>query len=808
MNYFKSLFILLGICLLSIQLKAQSIDPAKLKTLKADDLSNEQVAQIKAKLTADGMTTADFEKQAIAAGAQPSEIQKLIDRMDKLDTSNKKNNLYSEDQNTRTVTDSIEIKKRKKKLETQKDSLTIFGSEIFNNEHISFSPNMNMPTPKNYILSTGDQLIIDIYGFSEATHKLRISPDGYIRIPNVGPIFLNGLTIEQARGRITKYLEKNGFSRLQGGGTSVQITLGEIRSIKVTLIGEITAPGTYTFPSLATVYSALYASGGPGKNGSFRDIQLIRDNKVISTIDIYDFLLKGDKTNDVVLKDQDIIKVNPYKARLSLIGEVKHPAIFEAISTDYIQNILEYSGGFSELAYKNSINIVRVTSREKEILDVRADEFGLVKPANGDTLKVGKVLNRFTNRVIIMGAVFREGQYALSTGLTLSGLIKKADGLQEDAYMSKATLFRKNEDLTPSVQSIDLHKVLKGEEDIALQKEDSIFIYSKFKIREAYTLSINGEVIKPGTFQYSENMHVKDIIYMAGGLKETAGKTVEIARRKKDVNIFEKNSITTEIITYPFMEVPDTLVLQPFDMVYVKNDPRYMSQTHVIISGEVANPGHYALQSNNERISSIIKRSGGLTANSFIAGATMYRAQERERAKEKDKSLGINNSQWLDLSQSKDNSAKKDTLPRNVGLNLEKALNAPGSSWDIILVPGDSIKIPQEIQTVSIDGQVFNPCQNQFRPGMSVRYYLSGAGGLNEKALKKGIYVIYANGNVKSTRRFLGFNFYPPVTSGSKIFVPEKEKKEKMSDSAKVGMFISIASTLSTMGILLYQTFK
>jgi len=760
--------------LLSLQIQAQSIDPAKLKTLKADDLSNEQVAQMKAKLAADGTSTADFEKQAIASGAQPSEVKKLIDRMDNLNIQQSKSNF--DDRQTRTLSDSIVNKKKKHII--PKDSLTVFGSEIFNNEQISFAPNMNMPTPKNYILSTGDQLIIDIYGFSEATHKLRITPDGYIRIPNVGPVFLNGLTIEQAKSRITKYLEKNGFSRLQGGGTSVQITLGEIRSIKVTMIGEITAPGTYTFPSLATVYTALYASGGPDINGSFRDIQLIRDNKVIATIDVYDFLMQGDKTNDIVLKDQDIIKVNSYKTRVTLIGQIKHPAIFEAIDSDNIQNIINYSGGFTENAYRNSINIIRITSREKEILDIKADEYVVVKPSNGDYLTVGKVLNRFTNRVTVMGAVFREGQFALSVGLTLSGLIKKADGLKEDAYLPKATLFRKNKDLTPSVQSIDLHKVLKGEEDILLKKEDSLFVYSKFKIREAYTIEINGEVIKPGTFPFSENMHVKDLIYMAGGLKENAGKTVEIARRKNDVNIFEKNSITTEIIQYTFSSTNDTLRLHPFDLVLVKNDPGYMTQSKIAITGEVANPGSYALQSANERLSFIIKRSGGLTANSFIMGATLFRTQ------------------------------KKDTIPGNVGINLEKALQYPDSNWDIVLVPGDSIKIPKTIQTVSITGQVFNPCQSQFMPGKGVRYYISGAGGLNETALGKRIYVVYANGNIKSTRYFFGFHIYPSVSPGANIFVPQEEKKEKMTETAKVGMVISITSTVATIGILLYQALK
>jgi len=771
MKYFKTIFILLGICLISLQIHAQSMEPAKLKTLKADDLSNEQVAQLKAKLTADGISIADFEKQAIAAGAQPAEVAKVIERMNQMNAATKQQEIDVAPE--KKVIQQVEVKKSQKE-----ESNAIFGSELFNNPNISFAPNLNMPTPKNYVLSTGDLLVIDIYGFSEANYKLRISSEGYIRIPNVGPVSLNGLTIEQAKTRIEKYLEKNGFSRLKGGGTSVQITLGEIRSIKVTMIGEITVPGTYTFPSLATVYTALYASGGPGKNGSFRDIQLIRDNRVIAVIDVYDFLNKGDKSNDLVLKDQDIIKINPYKIRVTLLGQVKRPAIFEAIDTDNIQNILDYSGGFTENAYKSSINVVRVTSREKEILDVKADQYSSIKPANGDVLTVGMILNRYANRVTIKGAVFRGGEFALTEGLTLSGLIKKADGLKEDAYLPKATLFRQNEDLTPTVLSIDLRNIISGSKDVILKKEDMLEVYSKFEIREAYTVNINGEVLKPGTFPFSENMHVKDLIYMAGGLKVTAGKDIEIARRKKDANVFEKNTIRTEIIKYSLANSYDTLVLQPFDVVLVKNDPGYMTQLNVTILGEVANPGSYAKENTRERVSALIKRSGGLTANAYPAGAILIRTN------------------------------KIDSIPRNVAIDLVKSLEHPGSSDDMILINGDLVNIPREMQTVSITGQVYNQGQMMFYPGKTLRYYISRAGGLNEKSLKRGIYVTAANGELTSTRQIMGFRFYPKVSDGANIFVPEREKKEKMTEAAKVGMIISITSTMATIGILLFQALK
>ena len=767
MNHLKPLFFLIGIFLISLQLLAQSIDPSNLKTMKADDLSNEQVVQLKAKLAADGTSIADFEKQAIAAGAQPAEVAKLTARLNEVSTDSKQPVI--EESRERKVVQQVELKSGVKEEISQ-----LFGSELFNNPNISFAPNLNMPTPKNYVLSTGDQLIIDIYGYSEANYKLRISPDGYIRIPNVGLISLNGLTIEQAKTRIVNYLEKNGFSRLQGGGTSVQITLGEIRSIKVTMIGEIAAPGTYTVPSLATVYTALYASGGPGKNGSFRDIQLIRDNKVISTIDIYDFLMRGDKSNDLVLKDQDIIKVNPYKTRVTLTGQVKRPAIFEAVETDNIQDIIDYAGGFTENAYKSALSIVRITSREKEILDVKSAEYVSIKPVNGDLITVGTILNRYANRVIIKGAVFRGGEFALTEGLTLSGLIGKADGLREDAYLAKATLFRKNEDLTPTVQSIDLQKVMSGQDDLLMKKEDILEVYSKFEIREAYTVSINGEVLKPATFAFSENMHVKDLVYLAGGLKENAGNAVEIARRKKDANVFDKNSIRTDIITYSLAVANDTLLLQPFDVVFVKNDPGYTTQSNVSISGEVANPGSYTLSNNNERLSSLVQRSGGLTASAFPAGTTLFRTQ------------------------------KGEAIPGNVGINLDNALRKPGSRWDIILLPGDIIRVPREIQTVSIAGQVFSPRQVMYKKGKSLKHYISGAGGFNEKALKKSIYVTYANGEVKGTRKFLGFRSYPHLLAGADIYVPEKEKKEKTSDAAKVGIFTSVA----TMAILLYSVLK
>jgi protein involved in polysaccharide export with SLBB domain len=831
------------ILMLPHHLFGQSFD----KNMKADDVTDEQIALLKARLSADGMSIADFEAQAIAAGASPAEVAKIGARLSQSQSVPKSPaNATIDNAPRKTVNDapSGTVVHTNKLLINS----NIFGAELFNNPSISFEPNQNMPTPKNYILSTGDQLIIDIYGYSEGTYKLSVTPDGYIRIPNVGPISVNGLTIEQAKIRIADNLANHGFSNIKTGKTSVNITLGNIRSIKVTLIGEVNAPGTYTMSSLSTVFSALYTSGGPGKNGSYRDIQLIRDNKVISTIDVYDFLMKGDKSGDLVLKDQDIIKINPYKTRISMNGEVKRALIFEAIETDNMQNLLDYAGGFTSQAYKKAISITRNTEREKEILDINKDEYPIFKPANGDSVVVGRILvDRFTNRVSIAGFVFRPGPYSLSEGMTVADLIEKADGLREEAYLLKATLFRKGDDLTPYIQSINLKKVLSGEENFLLQKDDKLVVYSKFEIKEAYSVSIRGEILKPGTYVYSGNMHINDIIYLAGGLKENAGTEVEISRRIKDVNVFEKNPSTTKVFSYNILTDNDTLVLEPFDEVFVKPLPGYKNQIHASIEGEVAHAGTYTLQSSNERISSLVIRAGGLTGSAFLPGATLARKESESRSnpyKEQQaittlSKLKINNDtlqsdvkkghnpdktklvtgqldQESQITANADNtngeSDMNGDIAKNtnlVAINLDKALANPNSEWDLFLEEGDVLFIPKELQTVAVSGQVLFPSRITFKKGMSLKDYVSGAGGFAQNAQTKRAYVIYPNGNIKSTKSFLGFRSYPEIVAGSEIYIPEQaKKKSQLSSGERTALLISSLTAFTTVMVLLYGVMK
>jgi len=798
--------ILISIILLflSTGLFAQSFD----KNMKADDLTDEQVAKIKAKLDADGISVEEFEAQAKASGAIPAEVTKIGFRLSQIGDVTVKPTEKTDEKKPETTEKYSTEKKAIKKPEKKSN---IFGAELFNNPSISFEPNQNMPTPKNYILSTGDQLIIDIYGYSEGTFKLNVTPEGNIRIPNVGPISVNGLTIEQAKIRISDYLANHGFSNIKSGNTSINITLGNVRSIKVMIIGEVNAPGTYTLSSLSTVYAALYSSGGPGKNGSYRDIELIRNSKVISTIDVYDFLMKGDRSGDQNLKDQDIIKVNPYKNRVWLAGEVKRPLIFEAIDSDNLSNMIAYAGGFTSEAYKMTINVIRNTDREKQIIDVDMANYGTFKPANGDSCTIGKLLPRYTNRVSVTGFVFRPGAYSLSEGMTVADLITKADGLTEDAYLTKATIFRKGKDLTPGIQSINLHKVLNGTENIFLQKEDSLVVFSKQLIKEVYTISIRGEVIKPGTYNYSENMHVTDVIYMAGGLKENAGTELEISRRIKDANVFDKNSFTAQVFSYNIMPINDTLVLQPFDEVFVKPLPGYKLQVHVTISGEVAFPGDYTLQNSNERISTLVKRAGGLTGAAFQQGATLDRKGKPSTEVTYKEQLAIStlskvSKDTLSSTQKKELITEKSNL---VGIQLDLALAHPNSEWDLILEEGDLLNIPKELQTVSINGQVLFPSRIPFKKGKSLRDYVYSAGGFSENANRSRAYVIYPNNNIKSTKSFLGFKSYPSIVAGSDIYIPENAKKKtQLSSSERTAILISAFSSVATIAILLYSVLK
>lgn len=815
--------------------------------VKVDDLTDTQIRQLMQRAESVGYNDAQLEQMAAAQGMNATEIQKLRLRVekirkqdggqsnDKLDSNGSNKNQQNgneldrtrgfDKQNVRDTTknnnktDSSGNLKTKKALEEEKlaemkklfEGLKpkIFGEDLFKNENLTFEPNLRMATPKSYVVGPDDELLIDLSGDNEANYKLKVSPDGTIRLQYVGLISVGGLTIEQATSKIRSSMAST-YPSLRSGRTSVAITLGNIRSIKVTVIGEVVKPGSYTVPSLFTVFNALYESGGPNRNGSFRKIQVVRNNKVVSTIDVYDFLLNGIQLNNIRLQDQDVINVPVYQTRVEMAGEVKRPALYEALNTETLEDMVRFAGGFSNDAYTAQIKVLQKTNKERKITDVKADDYNKYNPLNGDKYVVEAILDRFENRVEIAGAIFRPGQFELDDNLTLKQLIAKADGLKEDAFLNRGYISRLNADNSLSLLSFDVAKVLAGTEaDIKLQREDKVTISSIFDLREEYKVTIQGEVREPGTFEYGDNMNLESLIQMAGGFKEGATPNrIEISRRIKNSDATSASAQTAEVFT---VNVDQNLKIQekdftlkPFDIVSIRSSESYQVQRQVKVEGEVLYPGTYTITKKDERISDIMKRAGGLSPLAYVEGASLKRTGGAEaraidslerRKEEKEKLMNL---QRLKQSGAKDTTAfEKDIQVLRsdlVGIDLVRILKKPLSRNDLIVEDGDVIRVPKELQTVRVTGEVLKPNSIVYIKGRSFKGYVDGAGGFSYNAYKKGAYIVYSNGSVAAAKKFLFFNNYPQVKPGAEIFVPKRAEREKIGIQGIVGISTAIAS--------------
>jgi len=646
----------------------------------------------------------------------------------------------------------------------------IFGADLFNNDNLTFEPDMRIATPKSYQLGPDDELDIHIFGDVLDNFKVKLSPEGTIKILNLGPIYINGLTVDEATARIVSRLRQlyQGLNK-PGSGSSAQVTLGNVRSIKVTLTGEVKLPGTYTVSSLATVFNALYLAGGPSNNGSYRNIRIIRGNKVIRTLDLYDFLLRADQKDNIHLQDQDIIRVTDYENRIEMSGEVKRPMIFESIKGETFKDVLRFAGGFTEKAYTYMINVRRNTSRELKLLNITQEEVGNFLPQNGDKYSVGAIIERYENKVEVQGAIFRPGMYALEAGLTtIKDLVKKAEGLREDAFMSRATLTRRKENFDPEVLSIDLGKILRGEvADINLQREDVLNVYSIVNLREKRFVNILGEVNEPGEFDFKDGMKVGDLILQAKGFKESASfSNLELARRI--INHGNGDILTNkiEIITFDIdgslklNNEGSQMELKPFDIVSIRRAPNYEEQRSVKILGMVNYPGSYAIQNNKQKISDILMRAGGLRAEGYLEGAKLFRDST------------------------------------TVGVNLKEILLNPESQENLQLMAGDQLTIPRLLQTIKLTGGVQNPLAVSYKEGYSLRDYIAEAGGYSQNADKKLTYITYSNGVSNQIKRFLIFKKYPKINPGAEIVIPEmpKNAKKGLTAAEAIGLASSLVS--------------
>lgn len=815
----KILFILSLISISIIQIQSQPNLTNDLSKVKVDYLTDEQVQQFIEKAQSSGLTMEQLESQALSRGMPSSEVEKLRDRISQLsvdkETKNKSSDLRTARKWKAKTKKEKEISKfdifnvLKTPKQNEQDSLLkkIFGYDLFNNENLTFEPSFNIPTPQNYQLGAGDELIIDIWGASQATYRQTVSPEGSILIPNIGPIFVNGLTIEKASQRVIARLSSI-YAGLTGirPNTFAQISLGSIRSINIMIVGEVCTPGSYTLPSLATVFNALYASGGPSINGSLRNIKVFRDNKVVANLDVYNFLIKGDQKDNIRLQDQDIIMVSPFKIRIEVKGEIKRPAFYEMTDKETVDDLIRFAGGYTGKAYTYRSKLIRNSFKEYKILDVSKDSLMNLNLQNGDLLTIEPILNRFENRVQIAGAIFRPGQYELTSGLTLKGLISKAEGLKGDAFITRAIIFRTMENYNIESIPVNLSSLINGvANDITMQKDDSVKVFSIFDLQEEYKVKVDGEVINPDEYPYIVNSTLEDMIATAGGFKESASLAkIEIARRVKNIYADTSSSQIAQIYSFNVtknLTISDSalkFILQPFDIISVRRSPGYQVQAMVAIQGEVNFAGNYSLSSKNERISDLIDRAGGLTRDAYIKGTRLIRAlPEDEKTRQ--------NLLKMIKTRARDSLLTETVTSQYqaIGINLEKILSNPHSKYDITLQKGDSLIIPKELQTVRLTGALLYPITARYDKKYGFRKYIALAGGFSEIASPNRSYVIYANGTVDRTRHFLFFSSYPKIEPGAEIIVPKKpENKTKMTSQES----IAIATALATLGSMIISS--
>lgn len=792
----------------------------------AQQMSDDQVIQYVKEANKSGKSQKQITTELLRRGVTKEQVSRIQQKYSESNTvSNKSNEMPSQlRQRTlvddgggqRRTTDYSEVgmldetvggrvDNRADNTATTDNASQIFGHDVFTNRNLTFEPSINLATPVDYRLGPGDEVIIDVWGASENTIRQSISPEGTIQVSGLGPVQLSGMTVKDANA----YLQRE-FSKIYSGisgsepTSQIKLTLGDIRTIQINIMGEVAVPGTYTLSSFSSVFHALYRAGGVNKIGSLRSIKVVRNGKTIADLDVYDYLMKGKMKDDIRLQEGDVIIVNPYESLVRIAGKVKRPMFYEMKPTETVATILNYAGGFTGDAYKKAVRIIRKSGREHQVYNVDEMDYSVFRLDDGDSISVDAVLKRFENRVEIRGAVYRSGLYELSgTVNTVKQLIKKAEGLRGDAFLNRALLDRENEDLSHEVIAVDLGGLLKGTvADIPLQKNDILYIPSIHDLKEEETISIHGEVANPGTFLFSKNMTIEDLLVQSGGLLEAAATTkVDITRRIKDPKSTSFSSVLGK--TYSF-DIKDGLVvggegdfhLEPFDEVYVRKSPAYRKQQNVVVAGEVLFGGNYALVKKNERLSDLISKAGGITPDAYVKGARLIRKMtEEEQLRQADAVRMARMGEGKDsISVEKLNISDTYT----VGINLEKAISNPGSDFDLVLREGDVLFIPEYINTVKISGAVMYPNTVLYKRGESLRYYINQAGGYGNLAKKKKTYVVYMNGTVSRLKS----RDKKAIEPGCEIIVPSKEEKKRMSTAEILGMgstTASIAAMIATM---------
>ena len=680
----------------------------------------------------------------------------------------------------------------------------VFGRNIFNTRNLTFEPNVNIATPPNYRLGPGDEVVIDIWGASQNTIRQQISPDGTINLEQLGPVFLSGMTVDRAQQYLTDELRKIYSDQ----SNQIRVTLGNTRTIQINVMGEVVQPGTYALSAFSTVFHALYRAGGVSNIGSLRNVKVSRGGKIVATVDVYQFIMQGKTRDDIRLEEGDVIIVPAYDALVQITGNVKRPMRYEMKKDETLSTLLKYAGGFTSDAYTKSLRIVRQNGKEYQVNTVDDTDYSVCKMHDGDVVTAEAILDRFTNKLEVRGAVYRPGIYELGGKLnTVRELVEKADGLMADAFTGRGVLYRERENKTREVKQIDIRAIMEGTQpDIPLQKNDVLYIPSIHDLEDLGNVQIFGEVAHPGDYPYADNMTLEDLVITAGGLRESASVVrVDVARRVKDPKSTESSATIGQTFSFGLKDgfVVDGepgFTLQPYDQVFVRRSPGYSAQQNVTVSGEVLYGGTYALTTKSERISSVIAKAGGATPFAYVKGAKLTRVANEEEIRRMQDVVNLLRRQVGD--------AMIDSLGINVqntftvGIDLEAALANPGSDADIVLREGDVITVPEYNNTVKIDGAVMMPNTVSFKEGESVKYYISQAGGYGQNAKKSKKFIIYMNGQIAEVKG----SGKSQIEPGCEIIVPSKRKKQ-FNISNIVGLTSSVAS-LATMATAITALIK
>lgn len=764
-------------------------------------MSEKQIVQYVQKQSAAGKDQQTIAKELIAKGVSIQQLEKLRKKYSSQMSGGESSTLSDEFSRSR-----ISNAEEKEDEETEwfpflekseEDSLKVFGHDIFRTKSLSFEPNMNIATPVNYVLGPNDEVILDIYGASQYSGSFKVSPDGNITIPDEGPVHVAGLTVAQAQAKV------KGFIGAHYQGSTIKLTVGQTRSILVNVMGEVENPGTYTLSAFASVFNALYMAGGVKDNGTLREIQVYRNGRCISTVDIYDYIINGKHTGNIMLRDNDVIIVGPYTGLVRVKGKVKRPMFYEMKKSESLHTLLKYVGGFTGDAYKKKVRVKRISEDGISVHNIDEWDFSAFKVADGDTVFVEAALERYRNTVKISGAVFREGYYMLGEGInSVKTLIEHAGGLLEDAFTARAVLHRMKADRTLSTLTINLEGIMNGNApDVVLQNEDELIISTSNNINKQRVLTILGDVFKPGVYKYSDGETVEDLITEAGGLLESASlMNVEVARRILSSADNPTGKSTAKIFSLTLqdglvIEGESGFALQPYDIVTIHRSPDYQEQKVVNVSGEVKYGGTYILSNKEERLTDILKRAGGMTNNAYVNGVQVIRKVSKKELELQRLKLSVAKTAVDSLEIR--NSLSKTTY--NVGVDLQKALNNPGSSSDIVIQEGDSIYVPQLNNVVKISGEVMFPNTVAYMEGKSASFYISQAGGVSTNGKKSLAYVVYPNGQVGKIR-------HSKILPGCEIVVPTKP--ERKMDTQRTSMWLALASTVSTIAAVLITALK